>query len=212
MTDTDTAEAARVLFARPAAFVRAASALADLPPDDAVPEVALAGRSNVGKSSLLNALAGRTALARTAAAPGRTRALNVYTIAGGAAHLVDMPGYGYAQVSKTERAGWARLLDAYLAQRRALRAALVLIDARHGPKDSDRAMLARLGTAGVAARAVLTKADKVSARALAEAVEATRAALKPHACAFPEPLTTSAAKGAGIPELRVAVAGVLGLL
>ncbi len=207
MTDPNATEEARKIFAHPCAFTAQAVSLATLPPANK-PEVAFAGRSNVGKSSLLNALVGRKVLARTSASPGRTRALNVFDIDSGRAAFVDMPGYGYAGVSKAERAGWAEMIASYLHTRRALRGVLVLVDGRHGLKDSDHAFFEVLVKAGTPCRVILTKADKVKAIEVA----AVEAAIKKYPCAFPQVLATSAHTGQGIAELRVIVAQTLGLL
>ncbi|MBL3676309.1 MAG: YihA family ribosome biogenesis GTP-binding protein [Alphaproteobacteria bacterium] len=194
-------EDARRLFAGEAAFAWAATTPGDLPPGDR-PEVAFAGRSNVGKSSLINALLGRKLLARTSHTPGRTRALHFYDIAGGRARLVDMPGYGYAKVSKAERAAWEALLHAYIHGRRALRAVCVLMDSRHGAKDSDAAFLLRAAEAGVPARVVWTKADKAS----------TTPGLPGVPGVFAAPLVTSARGGTGLAQARLALAQDLGLV
>lgn len=211
MESTQEQEAARKIFAGPCDFTLSVADLAQLP-EPGVPEIAFAGRSNVGKSSLLNALTGRKLLARTSHTPGRTRLLNFFDLAQGAARIVDMPGYGYARVSKGERRGWDALLRAYVRGRADLRAVLLLVDGRHGMKDSDHEFLRLLDEGGVAARVVLTKSDKIK-RAEADVVTAaTAAALKKHPSAFPHPALVSAHKGGGIPELRTAIAGLCGLV
>ena len=197
-------EAARKLFAGPCDFRLGLTTLTQLPDGEAA-EVAFAGRSNVGKSSLLNALTGRKALARTSNTPGRTQQLNFFDL-GGRLYLVDMPGYGYAKVSKKQRSAWDDLIFNYLRGRRQLRVVFVLIDSRHGLKEVDTQLLGMLDRAAVPYRIVLTKADK------AEAAEAVRkdveAALKKHPAAYPQVMTTSALKDSGIAELRAAIAGV----
>jgi len=199
-------EAGRWLFAQECRFVMAAAALEQLPPDD-LPEIAFAGRSNVGKSSLVNALTGRNTLARTSNTPGRTRQLIFFELAGQVG-LVDLPGYGYAQVSKSESAAWTRLLTAYLQGRVSLRRTCLLVDARHGLKDSDRAMMQRLDKAAVPYRIILTKADKLSEAQRRATCEAIEAELKTHPAARPAVLATSALKGLGIPELRADLAAL----
>jgi GTP-binding protein len=183
-----------------AEFVKGVVALSGLPGTD-IPEVAFAGRSNVGKSSLLNALTGRRALARTSNTPGRTQELNFFTCED-RLMLVDMPGYGYAKVSKTEREAWGKLIRAYLKGRPNLRCAFVLVDSRHGLMENDIEIMGMLDEAAVAYRVILTKADKIKAAELAACTEKTQAALKKRAAAYPEVLPTSAEKGPGIEELR----------
>lgn len=199
-------EAGRWLFAQECRFVMAAAALVQLPPDD-LPEIAFAGRSNVGKSSLVNALTGRNTLARTSNTPGRTRQLIFFELAG-QLNLVDLPGYGYAQVSRSESTAWTRLLTAYLQGRVSLRRTCLLVDARHGLKDSDRAMMQRLDKAAVPYRIILTKADKLSEAQRRAACEAIEAELKTHPAARPAVLATSALKGLGIAELRADLAAL----
>ena len=190
----------------PCAFVKGVVRINDLP-QDGRPEVAFAGRSNVGKSSLINALTGRTSLARVSVAPGRTRELNFFTLGkDGPLILVDMPGYGYARASKSEIKGWTRLIREYLKGRRELKRVFLLIDARHGIKPNDKETMKLLDEAAVSYQVVLTKADKPKAAELAEVQAKVAQALAKHAAAYPELLTTSVRLGSGIPELRAAVA------
>lgn len=198
-------EAARRLFAGPVAFELSAPRL-DILPDADLPEVAFAGRSNVGKSSLLNALAGRTGLARTSNTPGRTRDLNLFRVGEPAVlRLVDMPGYGYAEAPRAVVQAWARLVNDYLRGRPTLRRCLLLIDSRHGLKPVDREIMALMDKAAVSYQLVLTKADKVKPTALAATREAVAAAARAHPAAHPDVLSTSAETKAGVGELRAAV-------
>lgn len=200
-------EAGRLLFAGEWSFRSAAGSLDSLP-RMAGPEIAVAGRSNVGKSSLINALTGRRALARTSNTPGRTQELIFF----GGDHrliLVDMPGYGYAAAAKSKVAAWGRLIDEYLHGRATLARVYVLVDARHGLKPADNFILDTLGKAAVSHEIVLTKCDQVSAAALAERIDATRAATRKRAAAFPDLIATSVRSGAGIAQLRAAIARLL---
>ncbi len=197
-------EAGRLLFAKECDFTWGAAGLGQLPEAD-LPEVAFAGRSNVGKSSLVNALTGRRTLARTSNTPGRTQQLNFFDL-GRRLVLVDMPGYGYAKESKEKVAAWNENVRRYLKGRVTLRRALVLVDGRHGLKPNDQEIMDMLDQAAVPYQVVLTKADKVKPAALDAVVRATEAALKKHPAAFPEVHPTSAETGAGIPELRAALA------
>ncbi len=199
-------EAGRRLFAGEWRFVAGAATIELLPPMG-LPEVAFAGRSNVGKSSLINALTGRTQLARTSNTPGRTRQLNFFVLAERLV-LVDMPGHGHAVASKRDIGGWTQLIDAFLRGRATLARVCLLIDARHGPKDGDRALMQRLDKAAVPYQAVLTKCDKLTADALADRCAALDRDLRRHPAAHPELIATSAVSGAGIPELRAALASL----
>jgi len=199
-------EAGRLLFAGPCDFVAGAAAMAALPPAR-MTEIAFAGRSNAGKSSLINALTGRSALARTSNTPGRTRQLNFFDL-GGRLMLVDLPGYGYAAAPKRDIAQWRALIDAYLKGRPTLRRALILIDGRVGAKESDRAVFQALDGAAVSYQAVLTKTDTMGPAAIAAAVATLARDLARRVAAHPEILVTSARSGAGIPELRAALAAL----
>jgi len=200
-------EAGRLFFTRPWQFIAGAPKASDLPVADAI-EVAFAGRSNVGKSSLINALTGRNALARTSNTPGRTRELNLFSAEAGVA-IVDMPGYGYARAPKKEVAAWTRTVFDYLRGRPRLRRVYVLVDARHGLKPNDAEALATLDKAAVSYQIVLTKADKVKAGDLAGVIAATATRLAKHPAAHPEVLATSSTTGAGIDLLRAAIAGLV---
>ena len=198
-------EAGRILFAQDCQFVFGATTADVLPPPD-YPEIAFAGRSNVGKSSLINALTSRNTLARTSNTPGRTRQLNFFVL-GERLMLVDMPGHGYAKVSKSEIASWGELIDSYLRGRVNLRRLCLLVDSRHGLKPPDLELMDRLDEAAVSYQIVLTKVDKAKVSELSALVTKITALLKKHAAAHPEILTTSAQQGIGISELRAILAG-----
>lgn len=176
-------------------------------PDEAGPEIAFAGRSNVGKSSLLNALTGRNNLARASNTPGRTREINFFDL-GGVLRLVDLPGYGYARASKRDVEAWTRLTSAFLRGRAALRRVIVLIDARHGLKAADLQVLDALDEAAVSYQIVLTKADKVKPTVLAALVDETAKALARRPAAYPLIRATSAVSGEGLAELRADIAAI----
>jgi GTP-binding protein len=197
--------AGEALFRRPWQFLLSAPRLETLPAA-AGPEIAFAGRSNVGKSSLINALVGRRGLARTSNTPGRTQDLNFFTAAGVALMLVDMPGYGFAQAPKARVDEWTGLVRDYLRGRPTLVRVFLLIDARHGLKPVDLAVMALMDEAAVSYQAVLTKTDKIKPHELAEVERTTAGQLASHGAAYPTLLPTSAQTGAGIPELRAEIA------
>src|SRR5438128_4250957 len=208
-TDAKLIEEGRKLFAGDWQFIWASPSIETRPPMASM-EVAFAGRSNVGKSSLINALTGRNALARTSHTPGRTQELIFFEGPDNAGlRLVDMPGYGYASAPKAKVASWTKLIHQFLQGRATLARVYVLIDARHGIKDVDNDVLTTLDKAAVSYQVVLTKADQVKPSELQQHVEATAAALVKHPAAFPELLVTSSRTGAGMPELRAAMIRLL---
>ena len=204
--DEITAEVGRKLFAGGADFLKGVVAMDGLPPADR-PEVCFAGRSNVGKSTLINALTGRKALARASNTPGRTQEINFFTL-GESHYLVDLPGYGYAEAPVAVVKQWQALLKAYLSGRATLRRAFVLIDARHGAKAVDAEIMTLLDKAAVPFQVVLTKADKVRRADLDASLTRTRAVLAKHPAAYPELILTSSDKGEGIATLRATIAGI----
>jgi GTP-binding protein len=208
--EEDAIEAARKIFAGPVAFLKSAPALEHLP-DPVVPEIAFAGRSNVGKSSLLNKLTNRNALARTSNTPGRTQELNFFDVGEPLAfRLVDMPGYGFAKAPKDVVRKWRYLVNDFLRGRDVLKRTLVLIDARHGIKDVDREIMEMLDKAAVSYRLVLTKADKIKPTELEKVAAETAAEARKRPAAHPDILSTSSETGLGMPELRAAVIEALG--
>ena len=201
--DAEAVEAGRKLFAGGADFLKGVVAMDGLPPADRV-EVCFAGRSNVGKSTLINALTGRRGLARASNTPGRTQEINFFTVAD--RYLVDLPGYGFANAPVKVVEAWQRLLKDYLGGRPTLRRAFVLIDARHGVKPVDAEILDLLDRAAVPFQAVLTKSDKIKAADLARVLDQVRDNLGSHPAAFPELVVTSAERSTGIDTLRAIVA------
>jgi len=201
--DAEALEIARVFFAHPVTFMMGAVAIDGLPTPD-LPEVAFAGRSNVGKSSLINGLVGRHGLARASNEPGRTREINFF-VADERLRLVDLPGYGFARVSRTTADQFQNLGRAYLRGRPNLKRVYLLIDARHGLKDVDNQALDALDVAAVSYQIVLTKADKIKPAEVDQTVEATLKAISRRPAAFPRVVATSAEKGVGLPELRAEI-------
>lgn len=199
-------ETGRKLFAGPVDFLKGVVAIDGLPPDDRV-EVCFAGRSNVGKSSLINALTNRKGLARASNTPGRTQEINYFTL-GDQGYLVDLPGYGYAEAPVAVVEKWQRLLKAYLSGRASLRRAFVLVDARHGVKPVDDDIMTLLDRAAVTFQVVLTKTDKIKAHAHDALLTQVATALSKHPAAYPELILTSSEKGDGIPTLRATIAGL----
>jgi GTP-binding protein len=204
--DAFTAERGRLLFAGPVDFLKGVVAMSGLPPADRA-EVCFAGRSNVGKSSLINALTGRKALARASNTPGRTQEINYFSL-GEARYLVDLPGYGFAEAPLAVVERWQKLLKSYLSGRPTLRRAFVLVDSRHGVKAVDEDIMKLLDQAAVTFQVVMTKTDKVREADLAKVLGQTRAALASHPAAYPEIVLTSSEKGEGIATLRSIIAQI----
>ncbi len=204
--DPDLEETGRKLFAGPVEFLKGVVAMSGLPPADRL-EVAFAGRSNVGKSSLINALTGRKGLARASNTPGRTQEINFFTL-GDARYLVDLPGYGFAEAPVATVEKWQRLLKAYLSGRPSLRRVFVLIDARHGVKAVDEEILTLLDRSAVTFQTVLTKVDKIKAADRDKVLDQVRGKLAAHPAAYPEIIVTSSEKGDGIGTLRGIIAGL----
>jgi GTP-binding protein len=208
MIDGPNLETGRLLFARPFVFVKGCVRIADLPPTDRI-EIAFAGRSNVGKSSLINALTGTTNLARTSNTPGRTQELNIFEAADAPLRIVDMPGYGFAQAPKPKVEAWTKLIHQYLTGRPNLRRVYVLVDGRHGPKAHDVTVMNQLDQSAVSYQVVLTKADKPSVAELEAVIAATKAAIAKRPAAHPELIVTSAETKFGIDTLRAEIALLL---
>lgn len=196
-------EVGRKLFAGECTFILGAAALSQVP-DSPLPEIAFAGRSNVGKSSLVNALTRRKTLARTSVTPGRTQQLNFFNI-GDQLMLADLPGYGYARAPKTEVDAWTKLVKSYLVGRPQLRRVCVLVDSRHGLKATDRTVMKELDEAAVNYQIIMTKSDKVKQSALEKTIKAVADEAATHAAAYPHIAVTSAQKGTGLAELRAAL-------
>src|SRR6056297_105808 len=202
--DEHTSELGRKMFAGPVEFLKGVVAMSGLPAADRL-EVCFAGRSNVGKSTLINALTGRKALARASNTPGRTQEINFFTL-GESHYLVDLPGYGYANAPLAKVEAWQRLLKQYLSGRPNLRRAFVLIDARHGIKDVDEEIMSLLDSSAVTFQCVLTKVDKLKAGERDKVLDQVRGKLAKHPAAFPELIVTSSEKGEGIATLRAVIA------
>ena len=202
--DQEAAEQGRKLFAGPVEFLKGVVAMSGLPLADRL-EICFAGRSNVGKSSLINAITGRKALARASNTPGRTQEINYFTL-GDSHYLVDLPGYGYANAPVAVVQKWQALLKQYLSGRQTLRRAFVLVDARHGIKPVDEEIMRLLDSAAVTFQCVLTKTDKISATERDRVLDQVRGKLGPHPAAFPELILTSSEKGEGIATLRATIA------
>ena len=205
--EEDMTEAGRLLFARECTFVAGAPTL-DAVPSMRLPEIAFAGRSNVGKSSLVNALTGRKTLARVSHTPGRTQQLNFFNL-GGSLGLVDMPGYGYAAVSKSTIQAWETLIGTFLQGRASLMRVYLLVDGRHGIKDVDHRQMDAFDRSATSYAVVLTKLDEVKQRDRDDRVADTRSALQRHPAAFPDVIMTSSDTGFGVPDLRAAIATLM---
>lgn len=203
--DAEAVETGRMLFAGQSDFLKGVVAMDGLPPADRL-EVCFAGRSNVGKSTLINALTGRKALARASNTPGRTQEINFFTL--GHLYLVDLPGYGFAKAPVKVVEKWQRLLKAYLSGRATLRRVFLLIDSRHGPKAVDEEIMALLDSAAVTFQAVLTKTDKPKGGDLGKVIEATGKVLEKHPAAYPQIILTSSEKGSGLDVLRAEIAAM----
>lgn len=201
--DAAALEKGRLLFSGETDFVKGVVAMDGMPPDDRI-EICFAGRSNVGKSTLINALTGRKALARASNTPGRTQEINFFTCAD-SHYVVDLPGYGFAKAPKDTVAKWQRLLKAYLAGRATLRRAFVLIDSRHGVKKVDEEIMSLLDRSAVTFQVVMTKADKVKDAEREKNLAQTREAVSKHPAAYPELIVTSSEKGWGIDTLRAVI-------
>ncbi|PCJ70408.1 MAG: YihA family ribosome biogenesis GTP-binding protein [Rhodobiaceae bacterium] len=209
----DYLERGRWSFAQPCTFIKGVVQLEGLP-GDSLPEIAFAGRSNVGKSSLINAATGRKTLARTSNTPGRTQEVNFFTLGQEGQEglfLVDLPGYGYARESKSRIAAWTGLVMSYLQGRPTLRRVLLLIDARHGIKKNDEEVMAMMDKAAVSYLIVLTKTDKLKKGEIEKRLESTKEQLRKHVAAFPEVIVTSSEKGTGIADLRAHIAALADL-
>lgn len=204
----DIIERGRLLFARPFMFTKGCVRIADLPPMDKV-EISFAGRSNVGKSSLINALCGTSGLARTSNTPGRTQELNIFESQSENLRIVDMPGYGYARAPEDKVRQWTKLIHQYLTGRATLRRVYVLVDGRHGPKDNDLTVMNELDKAAVSYQIVLTKADKPLKKELDKVVAATQAAILKRPAAHPRVILTSSERGDGLRDLRTEIAMLL---
>lgn len=194
-------ESTRLMFARPWVFIKGCVRVDDLPADDVL-EVAFAGRSNVGKSSLINALVGQRALARTSNTPGRTQELNLFEPEFGGIRIVDMPGYGFAKAPKPIVEKWNRLIHLFLKGRQNLRRVYVLVDSRHGPKDNDASLMNELDKVGISYQIILTKFDKLPEKGGEEVIARTQDFIKKRPAAHPIIIVTSSEKGAGIDTLR----------
>ena len=205
--DFEAREAGRLLFAGPVDFVKGVVAMSGLPPADRL-EVCFAGRSNVGKSSLINALTGRKSLARASNTPGRTQEINYFAL-GDTRFLVDLPGYGYAEAPVAVVAKWQALLKSYLSGRQTLRRAFVLVDARHGIKAVDEEIMVQLDRSALTFQTVLTKVDKILKSERDAVLDQVKAALSKHAAAYPEIVVTSSEKGEGIETLRAIIATMI---